>query len=78
MLFCSKAAQDSRSALLKAAFGYNHEEWTPLAYFEAGRCFEVLKDVPQAVNSYKTVVEKYPKHKKAAEAKKRLAALRSS
>ena len=51
--------------------------WVASAHFEAGRCFEVLKDVPQAVQSYKTVVEKFPQSPRASEAKQRLAALGS-
>jgi TolA-binding protein len=73
--FAKKQHKEAVRHFLKAAFGYNHDEWTPLAYFEAARCFEVLKDIPHAINSYKAVIEKYPKHNKAVEAKRRLAAL---
>ena len=45
------------------------------AHYEAGRCFEVLKDTMQARKSYQDVIEKFPMSDRVAEAKKRLEAL---
>ena len=75
---CYFAQKDHKVAskhFLKAAFAYGHKEWSAMAFFEAARCFEVLKDIPQAKSSYQQLIDKYPEHPKAAAAKKRLAEL---
>lgn len=76
-LFAQKKHAKASAQFLKAAFGYNHPEWSAMAYFEAARCFEVLKDVDQAKNCYQQLLEKYGKHPKAADARRRLAQLGS-
>jgi TolA-binding protein len=73
--FAQKNHKEAIKNFLKVAYGYSHPEWVASAHFEAGRCFEVLGDVPQAVQSYKTVVEKHPQSPRAATARERLAAL---
>ncbi|MGH7135170.1 MAG: tetratricopeptide repeat protein, partial [Pirellulales bacterium] len=60
----------------KAAYGYGYPQWQANAYYEAGRCFEVLGKKDQAVKSYQEVVEKFPQSDKVALAKSRLDALR--
>ncbi|MBL8829976.1 MAG: tetratricopeptide repeat protein, partial [Planctomycetaceae bacterium] len=54
---------------------YNYPQWQAAAHYEAGRCFEVLKDANQARKSYEEVIEKFPMSDRAGEAKKRLEAL---
>ncbi len=76
--FAKKEHKVASKHFLKAAFAYGHKEWSAMAYFEAARCFEVLKDIPQAKSSYQQLIEKYPEHSKAAAAKKRLAELGAS
>ena len=73
--FAQKNHKEATKHFLKAAFAYGHKEWSAMAYFEAARCFEVLKDVPQAKNCYQQMLDKYPTHPKAADAKKRLTML---
>lgn len=73
--FAQKNHKEATKHFLKAAFAYGHKEWSAMAYFEAARCFEVLKDVPQAKNCYQQLLDKYPSHSKVADAKKRLAML---
>ncbi len=73
--FAQKNHKEATKHFLKAAFAYGHKEWSAMAYFEAARCFEVLKDVGQAKNCYQQMLDKYPSHPKAADAKKRLAML---
>lgn len=73
--FAEKKHDEAAKHFLKAAFAYNHEEWSAMAWFEAARCFEVLKDVDQAKNCYRQLIEKFPKHSKVADAKKRLGEL---
>ena len=73
--FAQKKHKEATRHFLKTVFTYNHKEWSPMAYFEAGRCFEVLRDMDQAKNCYEQVVKKYPKHVKAKSAQSRLKAL---
>jgi len=73
--FAQKNHKEATRHFLKAAFAYSHKEWSAMAWFEAARCFEVLRDVDQAKNCYQQMIEKFPEHSKVAEAKKRLAEL---
>lgn len=73
--FAQKEHKEASKHFLKAAFAYGHKEWSAMAYFEAARCFEVLRDVTQAKNCYQQMIDKYPEHSKVADARKRLAAL---
>ena len=70
--FAQKNHKEATKHFLKAAFAYGHKEWSAMAWFEAARCFEVLKDVAQARNCYQQMIEKFPDHPKVADAKKRL------
>ncbi len=76
--FAQKNHKEATKHFLKAAFAYGHKEWSAMAYFEAARCFEVLRDVPQAKNCYQQMIDKYPEHPKAADARKRLMVLGAS
>ena len=73
--FAQKEHKEASKHFLKAAFAYGHKEWSAMAYFEAARCFEVLRDVAQAKNCYQQMIDKYPEHPKVADARKRLVAL---
>ncbi len=73
--FAEKQHKEATKHFLKAAFAYGHKEWSAMAWFEAGRCFEVLRDIPQAKNCYQQMIEKFPDHAKVADAKKRLSEL---
>ena len=76
-LFAQKKHEEASTTFLTAAFKYNHPEWSAMAYFEAARCFEVLKDAEQAKSCYQQLIQKYGKHPKAADARRRLAQLGS-
>ncbi|MDA1231439.1 MAG: tetratricopeptide repeat protein, partial [Planctomycetota bacterium] len=73
--FAQKNHKEAATHFLKAAFAYGHKEWSAMAWFEAARCFEVLKDVAQAKNCYQQMIEKFPEHSKIANARKRLSEL---
>ncbi|MDG2130810.1 MAG: tetratricopeptide repeat protein [Fuerstiella sp.] len=73
--FAQKKHKDATKHFLKTVFLYNHPEWSAMAYFEAGRCFEVLRDTDQAENCYQQVIAKYPQHAKVKDARRRLMAL---
>ena len=74
-LFAQKKHKDAAKHFLKAAFIYNHKQWSALAYFEAARCFEVLRDLEQAQTCYEKLIKNYPAHSKVKDAQQRLAAL---
>ncbi len=73
--FAQKNHKEATKHFLKAAFAYGHKEWSAMAWFEAARCFEVLRDIDQAKNCYQQMIEKYPEHPKVTDAKKRLSEL---
>jgi len=73
--FAQKNHKEATKHFLKAAFAYGHKEWSAMAWFEAARCFEVLKDVLQAKNCYQQMIDKFPDHPKIADARKRLSEL---
>lgn len=74
-LFAQKQHKDASRHFLKAAFTYNHKEWSAMAYFEAARCFEVLRDTEQAATCYQNLIQKYPQHARVPDAKRRLSEL---
>ena len=76
--FAQKKHKDATKHFLKTVFLYNHPEWSAMAYFEAGRCFEVLRDTEQAGNCYEQVITKYPQHAKVKDAQQRLSQLKGS
>lgn len=70
--FAQKQHETAARHFLKVTFLFNDDQWTPLAYFEAARCFEVLRDLPQARTCYEQLLAKYPKHEKASAARGRM------
>lgn len=73
--FAQKQHKEATRHFLKAAFAYNHKEWSAMSWFEAGRCFEVLRDIDQARNCYETLIRSYPEHARVTDARKRLSEL---
>ena len=77
-LFAQKKHEEAAAQFLKAAYGYPYEEWVGNAQFEAARCFEVLKQLDQARQSYRYLAEKLPSHPKARAAAERLKELQGA
>lgn len=73
--FQRKNHSEAVSNFLKAAYGYSYPEWQANAFYEAGRCYEVLGKLEQAKKVYQQVVEKHAQSDKAPLARQRLAAL---
>jgi TolA-binding protein len=70
--FAEKKHAEAARQFLKGAFAYPFPEWVGNCHFEAARCFEVLRQLDQARQSYQILVSKYPKHDKAKAAAERL------
>ena len=75
ILFEKKDHREAVRHYFKAAYGYGYPQWQAESLFEAGRCFEVLKNLDQARKCYKELVEKFPNHEKATNASERLRTL---
>jgi TolA-binding protein len=73
--FAQEKHKEATTHFLKAAFAYGHKEWSAMAWFEAARCFEVLKDITQARNCYQQMIDRFPDHPRVADARKRLSEL---
>lgn len=73
--FAQKQHAQAARHFLKVTFLYDHDRWTPLALFEAGRCFEVMRDAEQARSCYEKLMLQYPGHDKVPAARERVAAL---
>lgn len=43
----------------RAAYGYEYPKWGALSLVEAGRCFEVLKKIDSAKQSYNELIKRY-------------------
>ena len=67
---------DAIKSFYAVIHGYGYPTWQADATYEAARCFEVRRQVPQALKLYETLVEKYPDSDKVPAAKKRIAALK--
>lgn len=76
--FAQKKHKEATKHFMKAALFYNHKEWSALAWFEAARCFEVLKDIEQASTCYQKLITQFPQHSKVKDAKRRLAELKKT
>lgn len=75
ILMDQKKYEEAISNFIKAAYVYAYPEWQARAHFGAGRCFEVLKKLDQARQSYQEVVSKFGQSEEAPLAKERLKAL---
>ncbi|MEO8498145.1 MAG: tetratricopeptide repeat protein, partial [Planctomycetota bacterium] len=76
--FAQKKYSEAIDCFSEVAFGFKHEEWQPLSYFEAGRCYIQLNDPAAARKMLTTVVEEFPKHERVHDAKTILAQLDKS
>ncbi|HEV3024140.1 MAG TPA: tetratricopeptide repeat protein, partial [Pirellulales bacterium] len=71
-----KKLEEAVENYLAAALGYPYEEWQALGHFEAGRVLAELKEKEKAIDSFETVVKKFPQHAKAKDAAALLAELK--
>jgi TolA-binding protein len=71
-----KKLEEAVENYLAAALGYPYEEWQALGHFEAGRVLAELKEKEKAIDSFETVVKKFPQHAKAKDAAVLLAELK--
>jgi TolA-binding protein len=82
LLFAEKKYAEAVRSFFKVAYGYGQADPPPAivtakadSTFEAARCLEMLKKLPEAKKLYKEVVDNFPKSDKAPEAQKKIAAL---
>ncbi len=68
--FAKKKFDDAIEDFLAVTVGYPYPEWQGLAQFETGRCLMELGDKPKAAAAFETLLEKYPEHERAADAKR--------
>ncbi|HJN09622.1 MAG TPA: tetratricopeptide repeat protein [Pirellulaceae bacterium] len=73
--FSQKKYAEAIDCFSEVAFGFKHEQWQPLSYFEAGRCYIQLKDPDAARKMLVTVIQDFPKHPRVNDAKTILAEL---
>jgi TolA-binding protein len=71
-----KKLEEAVENFLAAALGYPYEEWQALGHFEAGRVLAELKEKEKAIDSFETVVKRFPQHAKAKDAAALLAELK--
>ncbi|MGA2067152.1 MAG: tetratricopeptide repeat protein [Thermoguttaceae bacterium] len=74
--FAQHKFEDAVEQYLGVTTGYPFKHWQGLAQFEIGRCFLSLGKRQQAIDAFRTVVEKYPDHPRAQDAGKMLAELK--
>lgn len=75
-LFAQKQHQDAIRELLKVDILYAYPEWSAAALFEAGRCFEAVRDPDEAAVQYTAVVDRFPGTEWATMSSERLRQLR--
>lgn len=75
--FREKKFAEAIEHYLTAALGYPYEEWQALGHFEAARAFIELGDKERAIDALRTVIEHFPQHPKAADAKTLLQSLQN-
>ncbi len=80
--FLKKDYKEALKQFFKVGYGFGYPQapeaikpWQAIAIFEAGGCFENLKNVEQARKSYQEVVDKFPNSDKVADARRRLQSL---
>ena len=72
VLFLKKDYQEAIRAFYKVIYGYSYPQWQADATYEAGRCFEMLKNAKQAKEHYLDLIRKFPKSDKIDPARERL------
>lgn len=75
--FREKKFAEAVEHYLTAALGYPYDEWQALGHFEAARAFIELGDKERAIDALNTVIERFPQHPKAADAKTLLQSLQN-
>ena len=73
--FGQKKYNDAILTFIDVASNYGYPKWQAYATYETGRCFEVLKKIPQALRQYQKLVEKFSESDKVPDAKNRIKAL---
>ena len=74
--FGERKYEDAIEQYVVVATGYPYENWQALAQFETGRCFLSLGKRQKAIEAFRAVVEKHPRHAKAADAVRMLEELK--
>jgi TolA-binding protein len=75
-LFGLKKYDEAIQELVRVDVKYRNKDWSPKAALEIGRVLEAKGDKKGATESFKEVLKRYPNHKVAIVAKKRIDALR--
>lgn len=75
-LFAQKQYQSAIRELLKVDILYAYPEWSAASLYEAGRCFEAMRDPDEAANQYNAVVTRFPDSEWATMSAERLRRLR--
>jgi len=75
--YAAKKYDEAIAHFLTVAAGFGYKEWRAQARYEAGRCFAHLGKKDKAIESFQIVVDKYPDHVYAADAKRRIEELKA-
>ena len=67
--FAERKYEDAIEQYVMVTSGYAYKHWQGLAQFEIGRCFLSLGKRQKAIEAFRTIVDKYPDHAKAADAR---------
>jgi len=70
--FARKDYSEAVRSYFKVIYGYSYPTWQAEAYYEAARCFEMLRQTDKAAELYRELAEKFPDSDKTPIAKKRL------
>ena len=72
VLFLKKEYKEAILAFYRVIYGYSYPQWQADATYEAGRCFEMLKNTKQAKEHYRDLIRKFPDSDKAKVVRERL------
>lgn len=72
LLFLAEKYDEAIRQYYQVIYGFPCPEVQADASYEAARCFESLKMIPQAKKQYQLILDKFPNHAKAAVAKQKL------
>ncbi len=73
--FLRKQHTDAIARFVNVATNYPYPKLQSESLMEAGRCYEVLRKLPQAIQIYQKLLEKFPESDEAPQAQERLQAL---
>jgi TolA-binding protein len=74
--FAQKKYEDAIEQYLMVTVGYPYAQWQALAQLETGRCFKELGQKDKAIAALEKMLEKFPDHPKAEDAKRLIEELR--